>query len=98
VQIVAGVDCHQDTHSIVFLNAVGQLIKELTIETSSEEYQRALKAAAERETFAGAWRALAVTEAHLQKSFSTPGRSFTKYPVRSPNGTASARAAPESRT
>ncbi len=47
MQIVAGVDCHQDTHSVVFLNAVGQLIKELTIETSLEEYQRALRAAAE---------------------------------------------------
>jgi len=46
VQVVAGVDCHQDTHSIVFLNSVGQLQQQLTIETTDEGYRQALEAAA----------------------------------------------------
>ncbi len=49
MQVVAGVDCHQDTHSIVFLNSVGQLQKQLLIETTAEGYQQALDAASEFE-------------------------------------------------
>jgi len=47
VQVVAGVDCHQDTHSIVFLNFAGQLQKQLLIETTAEGYRQAVEAAAE---------------------------------------------------
>jgi transposase len=46
MQVVAGVDCHQDTHSIVFLDSVGKVVKELTVVTSLEGYQDALKVAA----------------------------------------------------
>ncbi len=46
MQVVAGVDCHQDTHSIVFLDSVGKLVRELTVSTSLEGYQAALQVAA----------------------------------------------------
>lgn len=46
MQVVAGVDCHQDTHSIVFLDTVGKVVKELTVATTMEGYQSALKVAA----------------------------------------------------
>jgi transposase len=45
MQVVAGVDCHPDTHSIVFLNSVGKLLNELTVPTSSEGYHQALQMA-----------------------------------------------------
>jgi len=47
MQTVAGVDCHRDTHSIVFLNEVGRTLRELTIPTSSEGYEEALAIASE---------------------------------------------------
>ncbi len=47
MQTVAGVDCHRDTHSIVFLNEVGRTLGELTIPTSSEGYEQALAIASE---------------------------------------------------
>ena len=47
MQTVAGVDCHRDTHSVVFLNEVGRPLKELTIPTSMAGYEQALTAAAE---------------------------------------------------
>ena len=47
MEVVAGVDCHRDTHSIVFLDAVGRVLEELNIAVSSEGYRQALKIAGE---------------------------------------------------
>ncbi len=46
MQVVAGVDCHRDSHSIVFLDGVGKVLKRLTIPTTQNGYNSALKAAA----------------------------------------------------
>lgn len=46
MRIVAGVDCHKSSHTIVFLNAVGQTVETLTIATSDEGYCEALTRAA----------------------------------------------------
>lgn len=43
--VVAGVDCHRDSHSIVFLDGVGKVLKQLTIPTTQSGYASALKAA-----------------------------------------------------
>ncbi len=47
MKVVAGVDCHRDTHAVVILNEVGRPLKELTIPTSIEGYQLALSVASE---------------------------------------------------
>ncbi len=47
MQTVAGVDCHRDIHSILFLNEVGRTVRELTIPVSSEGYEQALAIASE---------------------------------------------------
>jgi transposase len=45
MRVVAGVDCHKDSHSIAFVDAVGKLIQTLTIETTEAGYQEAIVAA-----------------------------------------------------
>jgi transposase len=45
MQFVAGVDCHADSHTIVFINAVGEVQLELTIDTTAEGYTKALDVA-----------------------------------------------------
>jgi transposase len=47
MRVVAGVDCHKSSHTAVFLNAIGQLIDQITFSTTEEGYEQAL-AAAER--------------------------------------------------
>lgn len=42
MRIVAGVDCHKGSHTIVFLNAVGQVVQQLTIGTTADGYEQAL--------------------------------------------------------
>lgn len=42
LRIVAGVDCHKSSHTVVFLNAVGELCGQLTFSTSESGYQSAL--------------------------------------------------------
>ena len=42
MRIVAGVDCHKVSHTIVFLNEVGQVAARLTIETNEKGYETAL--------------------------------------------------------
>lgn len=45
MRIVAGVDCHKDSHSIVFVDGSGQMLAELVIATTLEGYQTAIDAA-----------------------------------------------------
>jgi transposase len=45
LRIVAGVDCHKSSHTIVFLNAVGEVVDSLTIATTHEGYEAAIKLA-----------------------------------------------------
>jgi transposase len=42
MRVVAGVDCHKNSHTAVFLNAVGQVIERITFQTTEEGYERAL--------------------------------------------------------
>jgi len=46
LQIVAGVDCHKATHTVVFLTAVGEVRGELTFPTTPDGYEAALGEAA----------------------------------------------------
>lgn len=42
MKVFAGVDCHKDSHTIVFLDEVGKALDRLVIEATAEEYKRAL--------------------------------------------------------
>lgn len=42
MRIVAGVDCHKSSHTVAFLNAVGEVCGQLTFSTSEGGYQAAL--------------------------------------------------------
>lgn len=44
VRVVAGVDCHKASHTIVFLDAIGRVLEKLTVPTTEEGYERALSA------------------------------------------------------
>jgi len=44
MRVVAGVDCHKTSHTVVFLDAVGQIVEQLSIPTTEEGYERALSA------------------------------------------------------
>jgi len=50
VQFVAGVDCHKDSHTIVFLDPQGRLIRQLTIRTSESGFRRAVEVRAKSAT------------------------------------------------
>ena len=43
---VAGVDTHRDTHSIVIVDSVGRMLKQLTIPANDEGYHTAIAEAA----------------------------------------------------
>lgn len=43
MRIVAGVDCHKDSHTIVVINGVGEVLSELTIPTTREGYAEAIE-------------------------------------------------------
>jgi len=38
MRVVAGVDCHKKTHSLVFIDAVGTVLSKLTIQVNDEGY------------------------------------------------------------
>ncbi len=42
MRIVAGVDCHKASHAVVFLDAIGHVVEQLTIPTTEAGYERAL--------------------------------------------------------
>ncbi|MEX1182465.1 MAG: IS110 family transposase [Gemmatimonadota bacterium] len=42
MRIVAGVDCHKRSHTIVFLDGLGQVVQHLTIPTTADGYEQAL--------------------------------------------------------
>lgn len=42
MRVVAGVDCHKSSHTVVFLDAVGVVIERLVIPTTESGYERAL--------------------------------------------------------
>ncbi len=42
MSVMAGVDCHRETHTIVFLDAVGKELEHLVIPTTSEGYAEAI--------------------------------------------------------
>ena len=42
--VVAGVDCHKDTHTIVFLNELGQVEQQLSVPATSRGYAKAIEA------------------------------------------------------
>ncbi len=44
MRIIAGVDCHKSSHTIAFVNAVGELVERLSIPTTAEGYEQALSA------------------------------------------------------
>ena len=46
MRVVAGVDCHKDSHTIVFISGVGQVLSELTIPTTRNGYASAIETAA----------------------------------------------------
>ncbi len=46
MRIVAGVDCHKSSHTVVFLNEIGKVCGELTFPTSEAGYKSALEIAA----------------------------------------------------
>jgi transposase len=43
MRVVAGVDCHKKTHSIVFVDAVGTVLSKLTIPASEQGYAQAIE-------------------------------------------------------
>ena len=45
MKIVAGVDCHKDSHTIVFLDGVGAVLREVTIPARPDGYESAVKIA-----------------------------------------------------
>lgn len=45
MEVIAGVDCHKDTHTIAFLDSVGKLLSTFVIPTNDEGYQDAIQAA-----------------------------------------------------
>ena len=45
MHIVAGVDTHKDSHTVAFINATGELLKELTVPTTTEGFEQAIEAA-----------------------------------------------------
>jgi transposase len=42
MRIIAGVDCHKGSHTIAFLDPVGQVLRQLTITTTDAGYEQAL--------------------------------------------------------
>lgn len=42
MRIVAGVDCHKSSHTLAFVNAIGELVETLVIPTTQEGYEEAL--------------------------------------------------------
>jgi len=42
MRVVAGVDCHKSSHTAVFLDAVGQVVDQITFPTTEEGYEQAL--------------------------------------------------------
>jgi transposase len=42
MRIVAGVDCHKSTHTVVFSDAVGNVIESVVIETTNAGYEKAI--------------------------------------------------------
>lgn len=42
MRIVAGVDCHKASHTVAFLNGVGQVIGRLSVDTTADGYEAAL--------------------------------------------------------
>jgi transposase len=42
MRVVAGVDCHKSSHTVVFLDAIGQVIDRITFPTTEEDYEHAL--------------------------------------------------------
>jgi transposase len=47
MKVVIGVDTHKDSHAIVVVDAVGAVLKEFSIQTTSEGYAQAISAVAE---------------------------------------------------
>ncbi len=45
--IIAGVDCHKDSHTIVFVSAFGKPLKTVTITADGTGYRRAIAIAKE---------------------------------------------------
>lgn len=45
MRVVAGVDCHKDSHTIVFISGVGEVLSELTIPATREGYADAMERA-----------------------------------------------------
>jgi len=43
MRVVAGVDCHKKTHSLVFIDAVGTVLSKLTIQVNDEGYAQAIE-------------------------------------------------------
>jgi transposase len=85
MRIVAGVDCHRSTHTIVFIDGLGQVRNSLTIPTNPDGYRAALSASSELgcnewgiEGSGLYWHAFAVFVAASGSSvFEVPG-AFTK--------------------
>ena len=44
MRIVAGVDCHKSSHTVSFVNELGQVVERLTIDTTPDGYDTALAA------------------------------------------------------
>lgn len=51
--IAAGVDCHRDTHVIAFLDALGRVLRTLSIGQTAADFARAVEAARELDAAAG---------------------------------------------
>lgn len=45
MKVIAGVDCHKETHAIAFLDAVGSVLHEISVPASAAGYQRAIEEA-----------------------------------------------------
>ena len=45
--IIAGVDCHKDSHTIVFVSALGKPLQTVTISADGTGYRRAIAIAKE---------------------------------------------------
>ena len=44
MRVVAGVDCHKSSHTVVFLDAIGVVVERMIIPTSAAGYEQALEA------------------------------------------------------
>ena len=96
--VIAGVDCHKDTHTIVFLNELGQVEQELSIAATARGYTKAIEVSRRFGDVPGVLRVAVRMARFLRRAWLLSVRRCTRYRAFSPSDTASTRAAAASLT